>query len=429
MKKSMKKIISFALMLSLLVGMMAGFNVFAAEEEATVEIVSKNVYYADNLKLMYGVKATGDYDTMVVKVYDSENKEIETIEDHFKDEEKGFEVFISKNGVPAQSIYTEFYAVAELYKGETRVAESAKLRYSVLEYLYERLTVTENVSEAKKAMYKNLLAYADSLAAVLIEDGKSVDRISEYAYVRVADEDGNLVGAIDGYSAGMYKVGTEISASSLTHNITVDENTQDLAWQITEKNIATGETSKGSVILDDEFEGYTVSADFDYVVITPIAQEKGAKVMVWKLLTNINDLKDGDQIVIVAGGNYAKAIGVTQNDNNRASVGITKISDGTISAPNSDVQIITVEKSGDVYYLCVGDNQYLYAASTSKNYMRTKAKADDCQWNITISDGVATIKSVSNTSRGWMRYNSQSDLFSTYSSGQNDICIYVYSEK
>ena len=76
-----------------------------------------------------------------------------------------------------------------------------------------------------------------------------------------------------------------------------------------------------------------------------------------------------------------------------------------------------------------GDNGgYLYAASSSKNYLRTQEENDaNGQWSIEInSEGVATITAQGTNSHNLMRYNSTNNLFSCYASGQQD--VYLFAE-
>ena len=244
MKNNIKRIISFALMLSLLVGMMAGFSAFAAETETeNVEIVSKNVYFGETLNLMYAVESTSD--DVVVNVYNANHELVETIKDYTVDAEKNgtdAKVFVSKIGVPAQDIDTEFYAVAVAGN-----AESATAKYSVLEYLYERLYVSEGASAEQKAMYNSLLAYADAADVVVNED--TTTNIAKYAYVRVTN------GTVDGTNtAAMVMAGTALNALTTT---LVPANGMKLAW-----TVATDSTSK----VVEAIAEYTVEAGKAYTL-------------------------------------------------------------------------------------------------------------------------------------------------------------------
>ena len=146
----------------------------------------------------------------------------------------------------------------------------------------------------------------------------------------------------------------------------------------------------------------------------------------WTLVTNIANLNVGDQIVIVA-KNYSYAISTTQNSNNRGQAGVTK--NGNTIEINTNVQILTLEegtKSGTwAFYTGSG---YLYAASSSKNYLRTQTtNNDNGSWQIDIADnGTATIKAQGTNTNNWLRYNSTNTppLFSCYDSGQTDVVIY-----
>ena len=249
MKKSIKRIISFALMLSLLVGMMAGFSAFAAETE-TVEIISKNLYYGDTFNIMYAVNSTSD--DVVLNIYTMNDKgELElavTVDEYITDTVKGVEnakVFTSAIGVPAQNIDKEFYAQA--VAGNTK---SEMVKYSVLEYLYERLTVSEGVTEEQATMYNSLLAFADAADVVVNKD--TTTNIAKYAYVRVTN------GTVDGTNtAAMVLAGTALDELTTTY---VPENGKVLAWNIAAAFI--GGTVVEDVVKDSDLKAgeFTVDA-------------------------------------------------------------------------------------------------------------------------------------------------------------------------
>ena len=142
----------------------------------------------------------------------------------------------------------------------------------------------------------------------------------------------------------------------------------------------------------------------------------------WVLVTDASTLKAGDQIIIVA-KDYDFALSNVQNNNNRGQTSYEKGEE-----PDSSVQILTLVTGtkDNTFGLYTGET-YLYAASSSSNYLKTQSTLDDnASWEITISaDGTATIKAQGTNSRNWLRYNSTSSLFSCYSSGQKDICIYI----
>lgn len=143
------------------------------------------------------------------------------------------------------------------------------------------------------------------------------------------------------------------------------------------------------------------------------------------LVTDVASLSVGDKIVIAAtNANYA--LSTTQSGNNRPQAVITK--SGNEITIGNDTQIITLEAGtiDGTFAFNVGDG-YLYAAHSSKNYLRTQTTNDDNgSWSITIdANGVATVKANGSNTRNWMRYNSSSSIFSCYSSGQADISIYV----
>ena len=156
---------------------------------------------------------------------------------------------------------------------------------------------------------------------------------------------------------------------------------------------------------------------------TPDPEEPETGGEIWTLVTNASDLKAGDQIVIAATGSD-DALG-PQASNNRTAVAITKT--GNNITWTTDVQIITLEASNKANTFAFNTGSgYLYAASSSSNYLKTKTTLDDNgSWAITItSEGVATIKAQGSYTRNWIRKNSSSAIFSCYGSGQSDVAIY-----
>ncbi len=143
----------------------------------------------------------------------------------------------------------------------------------------------------------------------------------------------------------------------------------------------------------------------------------------WQLVTDVSTLKAGDQIIIVsADGEYV--LSTNQKTNNRAAVAFD------INNITEDVQIITLEAgNADGYWAFNVGGKYLYAASTSSNHLKTTSSCtnNNANWSITIAlDGVATIKA-NQSARNWLRFNPNngSPLFSCYTSGQQNVSIYV----
>lgn len=180
-----------------------------------------------------------------------------------------------------------------------------------------------------------------------------------------------------------------------------------------------GEAREAEVTVTFGEESVTVAVS----QAAPLAEGEAA----WVLVTDAATLAVGDQIVIVA-TDYDKALSTTQNNNNRKATSVTK--SGNTVTFDSTVQVITLEAGtvDNTFGFNVGTG-YLYAASGSSNHLKTGTLNDNASWLVTIDgSGVATIKAQGDKARNWMRYNSQSDLFSCYASGQADIAIYKYTE-
>lgn len=173
---------------------------------------------------------------------------------------------------------------------------------------------------------------------------------------------------------------------------------------------------------------YTVNAitktkEFDITILANTGEPKKE----WKLVTDVSNLSIGDQIIIVA-SNYDYALSVTQSSNNRTGISITKQNNIVIINDSTQILTLTAGTNANQFGFYTGTG-YLYAASSSKNYLRTTDALDDNgSWSISITtDGIATIKSNGTYTRNWIRYNTSSKLFACYSNGQNDVSIYKLS--
>ena len=147
---------------------------------------------------------------------------------------------------------------------------------------------------------------------------------------------------------------------------------------------------------------------------------------VYTLVTDASTLKIGDKIIIAA-ATADFAISTTQNSNNRAQAAVTK-TNNTIVNPGADVQLFTLETGTKVgtYAFNTGSG-YIYAASSSKNYLKTQqTKNDNGSWTISCTaEGVATITAQGNNTRNLLKYNDNNpSLFSCYEKGQSDVAIY-----
>lgn len=200
--------------------------------------------------------------------------------------------------------------------------------------------------------------------------------------------------------------------------------------------VPTGYTFVGWVktIVEDTIEkpscytvgsSYTVSSAIAfYALFSRFEGEGVSNSDVYELVTDKSDLQIGDKVIIYAVGKGV-ALGTEQKSNNRGETAVAV--DGNSITRADGVQVITLEagKTAGTYAFNVG-NGYLYAASSSANYLRTETTlSNNGSWSISISStGSATIKANGSFTRNWLRYNNGAKLFSCYTSGQDDIALY-----
>ena len=390
--KAMKKILSMLLVCVMLVGALAGFNVFAAGE-TTVEIAAKNVWYGDALYPMFAVKTAAAQGDIEVSITD-ENGDAVAAYPYGTDEIDGDKcyVYVAMKGVAAQNINAKYTFTA------TVGGDEATATYSVLEYLYERLYV-DAVEGDEKAAYEALIAYATAADVYLNEGANAIDSLY---YVNV-----------EGGVSGIYATNDTVE---LTTDLVAGDG-EKIVWTITDLDTKLEETSEDNT--------YTVKTANVMITAEVVADDYVEPQ--WTLVTDASSLKAGDQIVIVAADSEV-ALSTTQNSNNRGQASVVK--DGNTVTFGADVQIITLEDgtAADTLAFNVGGG-YLYAAggtSTKNNYLKTSAnKTLAASWTITISDGVATIITADTTVvKNQIQKNSSNALFSCYNTAQKSVSIY-----
>ena len=272
MKNTFKRIISMVLVCMMLVGTLAGISVSAETAAPTVEIVSKNLAYGETIKLMYAVKAENvpEGATVTVTLTDKENNTYEAVADGTVEiDGVTYLKFVSERGVPAQNIDAQFTATAAISGTEATDVET----YSVLQYLWERLYVSTNVTDAQKAMYNALLAYAKAADVVL----NGSDSISGLTYVVL-----NGVGE-------MYNVGDEIE---LITDLVAGEG-QELVWTVN------GETyTEATYVVTNEFANIAVELVGEIVDPEEPAPEE-PEVPEWTVADALQ-AEDGTEVVLTA---------------------------------------------------------------------------------------------------------------------------------
>ena len=150
----------------------------------------------------------------------------------------------------------------------------------------------------------------------------------------------------------------------------------------------------------------------------------------YNLVTDVSELEFGDQIIIAAAGPVMQALSTTQNNNNRGQIAIVKTNGNTTVTANTYTQVFTLTEgtTSGTYGFYTGAG-YLYAASSSSNYLKTQTTNNaNGSWKIAIdsSNGYATINAQGTNTHNLLCYNATSSIFSCYASSlpQSPVSIY-----
>jgi len=154
----------------------------------------------------------------------------------------------------------------------------------------------------------------------------------------------------------------------------------------------------------------------------------------WNLVTDAAELMPGMQVIVASvadnnGDLYTLGGPRGNNGDNRLAVASTSTVSGTVLNPEAGTKVLTLVDAGNgLYALQLVNGNYLYAASSSSNYLKEEETLDDNgKWSISISDGKAYIVAQGTNTHNTIRHNNSnnSNLFSCYASGQQDVVLYA----
>lgn len=150
--------------------------------------------------------------------------------------------------------------------------------------------------------------------------------------------------------------------------------------------------------------------------------------VLYRKVMSVQELEAGKKMLITNGDSLTIA---EARKNNFGAVAVT-VEDGVINNVPAEATVITLEK--DSVFSFAIDGGYITATTAASNYLRVAAERSSLTgWDITIADnGTAVIVCHDKeATRGIIRYNAQSNLFSAYatsSSVKDSVNIYIEFE-
>ena len=362
----MKRIIAFLLALVISVGCTFGLTVLANETEPeasvsnakTPEIISQNVMYGGDFSLMFAVKAASvSGDTVTLSVYGEEPTE--SSEALWSKTINASSATTDVKGIASYVFTTQGVAAKDMDKNYYIVAESAGVKsdvkkYSVAEYLYERLYDdeiafgTSDLEIAQAKLYNSVLQVGKNAQMLLFnyDNDPTNDRttfVTDLYYVATAIGNGGAYGIINGKGSGYLTDGSE----ALKIISSKDTAYLPLSWNV--KYI--DKDGNITIARDVDLTSFTPTS---HMIITPakIAAAPSAYTMDSVSTISTSYIKTGSTNTVVSLGEYngSKGAVITLTHNGgyyeffngptyKAETGATKIiydTDITLPVPDED---------------------------------------------------------------------------------------------
>ena len=362
------------------------------------------------------------------------------------------------NGLPEAKPYNVTYADLTITDGtaaepydftSTVIAETDINKYIV----FQDVEVTANTDMSSNPTLtiggNNVKFYNQFGVSKTLEAGKIYDI---YGFVAVYEKDGNRTLQVYFYEAVqdgevIQKYTVTYNAGGATGTVPVDNAEYSEGAEVYLKSVTgltyegyeykgwkvTDESDNEITVTSNKFNmpasNVTVTAQWEEIVAPEI---QDFSTGYWVLVTDESELQSDDYVVIAA-ADYDVAMKSYENGNNCKQIAVTKLGNQFIKW-TSEMGVFQLAANGSNYTIQdVNTEEYLYAAGTgSNNYLKAAdevpADADAAKpyiWTISYTDGVATVKATSDN-RNTLMYNTGSDLFACYASGQKAVALYKH---
>ena len=233
-------------------------------------------------------------------------------------------------------------------------------------------------------------------------------------------------------SFSLTSVAATLGESFTAPTLSMSPSGLTVTYSSSNTNVATVNASTGAVTLK-AVGTTTITASFagndeyyaNSVSYTLFVKEQGGDNPVtgdgiFQLVTSTSELVSGRRYVIVSGNKSMTKLDGT------AGSGSVIINSSQIDMNNSSntALILTMEQVGN-YWTVKGDGVYMALTSNSNALnTATTATANTAKWTISVNNGTATIVNANYTGR-YLKYNSGANMFRCYTSGQQDVQIYM----
>ena len=233
------RIISLILALALIASVIPAI-VVSAEEAATptLEIVSKNLSYESNIRLLFAVKSANVGDAEIkLNVYEEDpvaNADAaikETVPVAYTESIGTYgecNVFFT-TGIAAKFLQKQLYVQAVVTVDGTTYKSEVE-RYSIVEYCHEMIA-KDSTDAAKDAKYMNVIEYGAAIQSFLADD-KNADGTPKYSGAYATDYKYVTIkgGTLDGrYDTGIYLAGEKVKPYGEGVSLWSDGKTNNIA--------------------------------------------------------------------------------------------------------------------------------------------------------------------------------------------------------
>ena len=303
----------------------------------------------------------------------------------------------------------------------TNIVEGANVYYTV-----DGSTPTENSTPYTSPI---TVGKSMTLKAIAVKDGNSSAVVSADYILKVSKPEFSL-------TEGTYRGEQSVSISCATPGAVIYYTTDGTepttnSTQYTSAISVAETTTIKAIATYGEMDNSDV-ASATYTIKEPLSGDVFVKA------TSLSDLEDGMEVIIVNDtyDNVMAGVGASGNNFAVSTITIDKSANPyEAELDNESTSIFILEGSVNGWYFKDENGEYLYAASSSSNHLKTQEEQNDnAKATISFSgeNSDAVIKFQGSYTRNIIRYNGTKNgdgIFSCYASGQKPVQIYYRSQQ
>ena len=243
--------------------------------------------------------------------------------------------------------------------------------------------------------------------------------------VTYTDGDDQVVNSLDITESS---IEVEEGKSSAKLTVTVDPSDAFVHWKSLDESIATVADGVVTGVLAGKTRVVALAGEKSDTCDVTVKENTSA---IWYVLADDKtEFSEGDKIMIAKKGAAILMSQIVSYNKDKTTANFSAVTEGVVcnstftKCRELESVVYTIEPNGDNWSLKAADGQYLSIEATKKIHLVSSAK----ELGIAINSSNTAEITNPKANHGILQYNTSAKIFTTYTSGQADVCIYYFHD-